>query len=210
MTKSAREAFESYLVDTLKVPHGTIERFDIYHSLLKKWQKQINLTAGNEDIWIRHFLDSVQLAEFIKHKDASIIDLGSGAGFPGLPLAMVGYSNICLVESDKKKTIFLKEVARATHTNIEIKNTRIEALENNKTYDYVTARACAPLHELLNYAFPLVSHGTACLFLKGKKYAMEIEEAKNKWLFDFQVLPSITSDDGVVLTITNLKPRAKQ
>lgn len=208
MKKSAREVFENFLTDNFSVSYETKNRYFLYFDLLTKWQKKINLISDTtpDEIWSRHLLDSVQLGKFIPNRSSTIIDIGSGAGFPGLALAILGYENVTLVESDTKKCVFLKEAARATYTDVAVANMRVENVQK-KSFDIITSRACADLTLLLEYSFPLVSHGTTCLFLKGKKCAIEIDEAKNKWDFDHQTSPSITSNDGVILTITNLRHR---
>ncbi|MGE3714748.1 MAG: 16S rRNA (guanine(527)-N(7))-methyltransferase RsmG [Alphaproteobacteria bacterium] len=204
MTPTPRDLFHNYLIKNFRVSHETLNHFDSYFFLLQKWQKQINLTSHSEEIWERHFIDSVQLANFLPDKKISIIDIGSGGGFPSIPLAILGYDNITMIESDTKKCVFLKEALRVTFSQGNVLNTRIEQVKNTSA-SIVTSRACADLQTLLKYSFPFVSHGTICLFLKGKKYAMEIETAKENWEFDCKFTPSITSSEGVVLTITNIK-----
>ena len=113
------------------VSRETFEKFKIFHNTLIKWQESINLISKTsvENIWERHFLDSAQLYTFIKGVKGNVIDFGSGAGFPGLILAIMGHQKIHLVESDQKKCTFLREVAMLTDVNVQIHNTRIENLE---------------------------------------------------------------------------------
>lgn len=204
MTKSQREIFQNFIIEDLGVSYETMENFDNYYNLICKWQKQINIISNTENIWTRHFLDSVQLSKYISNKNFPIIDLGSGGGLPAIPLLMVGHKNLSLIESDRKKCIFLKEAIRISRTNSAVFNERIENA-NCGPADIITSRACAPLGKLLAYAQRFVSHETHCLFLKGKTFEKEILDAKKDWQFDYKVIPSITSDEGVILSVTNLQ-----
>lgn len=194
------------LKDELKVSHETLDRLKTYHDLLCKWQKKINLISNDtvDHIWDRHILDSLQLLKYIANPDSTIIDIGTGAGFPGMALAMAGYSDVHLVESDGKKIAFLKEVSRVTKTKVSIHHIRIEKFNLPKT-DYILSRACSELNELLSHSINFVSHETICLFHKGKKYSMEIEDAKKNFDFTVKIFPSICDLNGVILQITDLR-----
>ena len=126
MKINSYESFCSHLY----VSRETYERFEIYYETLLKWQKSINLISKStiDTTWVRHFLDSAQLYYFTKSISGNILDLGSGAGFPGLILAMMGNKNISVVESDQKKCTFIREVAMLSDTKINIYNSRIEDL----------------------------------------------------------------------------------
>lgn len=197
-----------FLNSHIPVSRGTGERLKIYHDLLLKWQKKINLIGENTiaDIWNRHFLDSLQLVNYIDDKQKVIVDIGSGAGFPGMALAIYGYSNVHLVESDSRKTAFLREVARITNTKVEIHNRRVEELSNWRNHDLVfTSRACAPLEKLFQLISNFVSHETICLFHKGKNYSIEHEDALLNWQYEISVKPSIADSQSVILRISNIK-----
>ncbi len=201
------DAFD-FLNKHVNVSPETFHRFYLYHDLLVKWQEKINL-IGNDSlpkIWERHFLDSLQLIPLIPKSVKPLIDFGTGAGFPGMVLAMYGIANVHLIESDHKKISFLKEVARITKTDVSIYPERIE---NIKIADVgiIVARALSDLERLLEYSSRYVSHETTCLFPKGKNYAMEIEAAKEKWQFDYKITKSITDKDGVMVIVSNLKRR---
>lgn len=202
-----RDDFENFLKSHLNVSDETIQKFSDYYDLLLKWQSKINLIGNStDDIWSRHFLDSIQIAKFIPQANSKILDIGSGAGFPGMTLSILGY-DITLVESDSKKTTFLSEVNRITKSDAKIFNGRIENfLKDN--FDIISSRACADLDTILEYAYPSVSHGTACIFHKGKNHLKEISEAEKKWCFQFEINPSITDSDGVILKLTNITKRA--
>ena len=134
------------------VSRETFEKLCVFHNTLIKWQKTINLISKDsiKNIWERHFLDSAQLYTHVKGVRGNIVDFGSGAGFPGLVLAMMGKKNIHLVESDKKKCVFLREMAMLTNLEITIHNCRIENLSNLDA-DMITCRALAPLNKLIDY-----------------------------------------------------------
>ena len=174
-----------------------------------KWQNSINLISKNsiKNIWERHFLDSAQLYKFVKGVEGKIIDFGSGAGFPGLVLAIMGKKNIHLVESDYKKCVFLKEIAMLTETDITIHNCRIEDL-NFINVDLITCRALAPLSKLIEYVEIFINKSISesraspkLLFLKGKSYYSEVMELSKIKKISFKEYPSITDVHGKILYI---------
>lgn len=190
------------------VSHETFEQLSIYRDILLKWQSKINLIGPDtvQDIWTRHFLDSLQLATIIPNRNQTICDIGTGAGFPGLVLAIVGYHNVHLIDSDLRKTIFLKEVKRLTSTNVHIHQERIEHVALNKV-DVVVSRACASLDQLFSIAEHVISRETICLFHKGKNYTKELDIALKMWSFDVTVIPSMADPQSVILKISHLSRR---
>ncbi len=192
----------------IPVSRETYDKLSIYHDLLIKWQKRINLVS-NESIdtaWHRHFLDSLQLIKYIPDLSSTMLDMGTGAGFPGMTLAIYGARDMHLIESDAKKITFLREVARLTDTRVTFHNTRIESIKN-LTAKIILSRACSELKSLCKYAHLFVSHETTCLFHKGKNYSKEIEDASKIWSFAHTIFPSVTSDQGVILQLSNLRER---
>lgn len=192
------------------VSRETIELLRVYEKSLHEWQTKFNLVsnASLEDAWNRHFLDSIQLFKFIPEGAKSLCDFGSGAGFPGMVLAVLAaektpYLKVSLIESIRKKTLYLNEVSKITGVNVEILNERIENIKSRQ-FDVITSRAMASLSELLNYTQKFFKKNTTCIFPKGKSYADEIAEAKRLWNFKCDVVPSEQSDEGVILIITNL------
>lgn len=187
------------------VSRETFGRLFLYHDLLLKWQSKINLISNDtiKDVWQRHFLDSLQLLTYIDDKEKNIADLGSGAGFPGLILALMGYKNVHLIESDTRKVAFLREVARITNTQVTIHNCRIEEA-NLPKIDIFTSRACAPLDKLLYLIADKVSRETICLFHKGKNYSTELEESSIRWQYDIVTMPSIVDSQGVIIKLSNI------
>lgn len=186
------------------IPHETEIKLKIYADLLLKWQKKINLVSQSTlgDIWNRHFLDSAQLMQFIA-PNQKIVDLGSGAGFPGLVLAILG-CHVTLIESDQRKCAFLAEVARETGITITLENSRIENVPPQPC-DFVTARALASLHELLGYSEPYLRMGAKCLFLKGDNLLNELTFTERLWHMQYQRHESLTDPKASVLLITEAR-----
>jgi 16S rRNA (guanine527-N7)-methyltransferase len=135
-----------------------------------------------------------------------MIDIGSGAGFPGMVLAIAGARQMSLVESDSRKALFLREVARLCDTGVTIHNSRIEDLVPEQA-NIIVSRACSNIDTLLYYSFPHVSHETICLFPKGKNYSKDIQDAKIRWKFSHRVIPSVTDSEGVILRLTDIEKR---
>jgi 16S rRNA (guanine527-N7)-methyltransferase len=188
------------------VSRETLTNLKIYANLLKKWQAKINLvgSATIDELWTRHMLDSAQLYSLLKPDVKTLVDLGSGAGFPGLVLAIMGVPDVHLVESDIRKSTFLREVARQTKINITIHNKRIEDVKPFPA-DVVTARALANLKNLLGYAERFHSPNMECLFLKGKMYKEELEEAKYVWHIIYKTAISQTSDESSIIIVEDFK-----
>lgn len=192
----------------INVSHETFEKLSLYHDLLLKWQPKINLVGPDtiSDSWNRHFLDSLQLLKYIPDPSKKIIDMGSGAGFPGMALAICGATNVHLVESDGKKISFLKEVARITETKLSIHHSRIEDKPTGEG-DIIVSRALTHINRLLQLSSFFVSHETNCLFHKGRNWSIEIDEAKKHWVFDHTSYPSVTDAQGVVLHLSSIAKR---
>lgn len=184
------------------VSRETVERLTRYADLLVKWQAKINLVGPDTipDRWSRHFLDSAQLFPLIPVHAKRVVDLGSGAGFPGLVLAMMGAPDVHLVESDSRKCAFLREAARITGTPVTIHNKRIEQVAGLAA-DVVTARALAPLDKLLDWALPHLAPGGECLFLKGRGADDELTATAKEWNIALSRIPSLTDPAGLVLQL---------
>ena len=161
-----------------------IENFYKYMNLLLEWNEKMNLTAITEpnEVILKHFIDSLTIANLIE-KDQKVIDVGTGAGFPGIPLSIVKEENITLLDSLNKRIIFLEEVINKLELkNIKAIHARVEEFAKNKkereSYDIAASRAVASLNVLLEYLLPLVKVGGICICMKGSN-TEEIEEAKN-------------------------------
>jgi 16S rRNA (guanine527-N7)-methyltransferase len=195
------------------VSRETEKRLDIYVELLLRWQQKTNLIAPStvSHIWSRHIADSLQLVPLVP--DAKTwIDLGSGGGFPAIPVACVLADKpgamVHLVESNGKKAAFLREVIRATGVPAQVHAERIEkyVADHVNSVDVVSARALAPLKTLCDQAFSLIERGAIGLFLKGLDVESELTEASKYWKLEAERVPSKTSPDGCVVIVRNLKP----
>jgi 16S rRNA (guanine527-N7)-methyltransferase len=185
-------------------------RLETYAALLSRWTRTINLVsqASLRDLWRRHMLDSAQLLPLLPAAPADrrriIVDLGSGAGFPGMVLALLDAGEVHLVESDRRKAVFLREAARETGADVLVHNQRIEDMSPIAA-DVVTARACAPLPKLLKYAYEIPGSvpGTrpCCLFLKGQRADQELTEAGKQWTMLVDSFPSRSDPSGTILRI---------
>lgn len=186
------------------VSREALKRIVEFERLLLKWNKTINLisTRTSNDIMNRHILDSLQLLPFID-RDSKIIDLGSGAGFPGIILSIAGIKDITLIESDSRKTVFLLQSSKLSSNNIRIINDRIENIDNLQC-DIITSRAFAELDLIFEYSSKIKVKNKFLLH-KGAGYKNEIQKAKKHWLFNKTVHDSITSETGKILEITDLK-----
>jgi 16S rRNA (guanine527-N7)-methyltransferase len=187
------------------VSRETSERLERVAELLTKWQAKINLVSAESlrDVWRRHMLDSVQLLRLLPAATTSLADIGSGAGFPGLVLAVLGVPEVHLIEPDQRKCAFLMEAARAAGCSPTIHGKRVEEM-NRLRVDVVTARACAPLPKLLGYAEPLLGANSACLFLKGGRAEEELTEAGKTWSMVVERFPSLSDPSGTILRITQV------
>lgn len=202
---------EAFQVAT-DVSRETLDRLRLYATRLDTWNQAINLVARTtlDDVWRRHFLDSAQLLPLLPPAPADrprvVLDLGSGAGFPGLVLALLGAGEVHLVEADARKAAFLREVARETATEITLHPVRIEALAPFSV-DVVTARALAPLPRLLPLAAPFLGAGGTGLFLKGRTVDAELTGAGKSWMMATDLIASRTDADGRILRLTHLAPK---
>ncbi len=187
------------------VSRETRARLDAFAALLLRWNSRINLVSrGDEaDISSRHIDDSLQLLNLIPSGTQRAIDLGSGAGFPGLVLAIATRIPFDLVESDQRKCAFLREAARATQAPAKVHARRIEAA-NLEPATLITARALAPLKTLLGLAAPLLAKGGVCIFPKGESADREIEEASAAWTMRIERIISRTDRSGVILRISEV------
>ncbi|WP_449232320.1 16S rRNA (guanine(527)-N(7))-methyltransferase RsmG [Azospirillum doebereinerae] len=192
--------------DATGVSRETLERLSAYERLLRKWQPKINLVGPSTlpDLWRRHFLDSAQLYPLLPDAAQVLVDLGSGAGFPGLVLAILGVPEVHLIESDSRKAVFLREAARAAGVTVTVHNKRIETV-NGIEADVVTARALAPLADLFGWSFPFLgSRGTA-LFLKGQALDDELTAAAaSGWTMRIERFDSRSDPTGTILRVSDL------
>ncbi|MDG2242538.1 MAG: 16S rRNA (guanine(527)-N(7))-methyltransferase RsmG [Rhodospirillaceae bacterium] len=184
------------------VSRETLIGLKAYVDTLIDWNSRVNLVARStiEDVWHRHVLDSAQLYQFLPRDASVLVDLGSGAGFPGLVLAIMGVPEVHLIESTGKKASFLRAAADAAGVSVKIHNRRIEALEPF-TADVITARALAPLDKLLSYAQPFTGPHTLHYYLKGQHVGDELTKAHKIWNMKVDRQSSSTDPRGSVLSV---------
>lgn len=189
------------------VSRETRARLDAYVALLTRWQARINLVSPRDlaQIWPRHIADALQLVPLIPPGTPRAIDLGSGAGLPGLVLAIATGIPFDLVESDQRKAAFLREAARVTAAPVWVHADRIESVALAPA-PLVTARALAPLSRLLDWAHPLLAPGGICLFPKGRSVDSELTEATAGWHMQIGRTPSRTDPSATILRISEVVP----
>jgi 16S rRNA (guanine527-N7)-methyltransferase len=156
-----------------------------------------------ENVWDRHILDSAQLLRFIENKNLKFADFGTGAGFPGFVLSILGLREIHLVEKAFRKADFLRRVKLLSQNRVFVHQAKIEELSPME-FDCIVSRALAPLDELLNYTKKFLKKNGYCLFLKGKNLNQEIEEAKKKFQFHYELFPSLTSEESNIIKVSNI------
>ena len=195
---------------TINVSRETLERLDVYAAMLVKWQPAKNLVSNStiEDMWRRHFLDSAQLMPLIHkahgEKPLRILDIGSGAGFPGLVLAIMGVGDVTMVEANGRKCAFMRQVALETDTAVTISNERIESLEP-KVIDIVMSRACATVLQLLHWGEPFLGDNSEFWLLKGSIADEELTNASEHWMMNVERYKSLSGETGVILRLSGVK-----
>ena len=190
-------------------PHVSRETFLLlksYSDLLIKTNEEFNLIGKStiDNIWTRHIVDSLQLLNFIKNYDIELIDVGTGAGLPGIILSIAGIKHVHLVECRDKKVKFLKKAAQISPNKITIHNDRIENLDPIKSNVFV-CRAFAPLNKIFNLCYKQLENSQKIIIPKGQNYKKEINIAKKEWKFNYIENKTITSDESSILIIDNLK-----
>jgi len=193
----------------IDVSRETREKLEIYHALLLKWQRAINLVSSKtiDEAWVRHFADSAQIERIVSRESRIVADLGSGAGFPGLVLAILRPDlNVHLVESDERKCQFLRTVSRETNVDVMVHNSRIEDVKDEIQPDLVTARALADLSSLLDHVVFWTERAPhlECLFMKGVKADEEIGLAKERFSFDAEMHQSVTDSHAHIVHLKNI------
>jgi 16S rRNA (guanine527-N7)-methyltransferase len=190
--------------DAVSAPPDASPALRDFADLLLRWNASVNLIGrGDRDsLWTRHIADSLQLGRIGK-LPARAIDLGSGAGFPGLVLAIAFGIDVDLIEQDQRKAAFLREAARLTGAPVTVHATDIARVAIAPA-PLVTARALAPVAKLLDYAAPLLAPDGACLFLKSRSVDAELAEAGRHWRMQVEQHPSATGPDGVVLRLSGI------
>ena len=201
---------------TYNVSRETYHKFENLVNLLREWQGKFNLVSNNSlaDVWCRHIADSAQLFKYLNDDVKSVYDVGSGAGFPALVMAVMAQElrpeiKFTLIESITKKTLYLNEIKTVLSLdNVTVLNKRTEDLTLPPA-DVITARAVASLDKLLGYVYKFTDKKTKLIFPKGKTYRDEITAANKDWNFKLNVCENQTSHDGVILLLENLRRKSK-
>lgn len=195
------------LLDGLDVSRETIRKLEIYEHQLLQWQRIKNLVAPStlEHLWSRHFEDSIQLLRFAPNA-RNWLDLGSGAGFPGLVIAAALSHRtdgvFTLVESDHRKCAFLRETARAMEVTVNVVHARIEdVVQDLRVAEIVTARALTALPKLLHLAMPQLEKGAIGYFLKGQDVEAELTEDPIFSILQLEFLPCLTNSGGKIVRV---------
>jgi len=210
MSAAARPYGPNEFRDQFDVSRETLDRLDAYAATLRKWQPRINLISNQtlDAIWWRHFADSAQIVEYLRNDERRLVDLGSGAGFPGLVIkAMRPETKVTLIESDQRKVAFLRAAALAMDVKVNVLARRIESLAGDAdrpVADVVTARALAPLPQLLDLAAIWIGDNPRFLLLKGQNVESELISAAKCWTMDLQQIQSVTQSDARLLCIERL------
>lgn len=200
----------SNLANDLNVSRETLEKLQTYGDGLLKWQRAKNLVSNStlDDMWRRHFLDSAQLAPKLRQvfgdKPLTILDIGSGAGFPGLVLDVMGLGTAHMVESNGRKCTFMRYVSRETCSSAQIHAVRVEDLEPFEV-DVITSRACASVSQLLDWAEPFLENAPEMWLLKGEAAQEELTQAQACWSITVSRFESLSDPTGSILRLRDIK-----
>ena len=194
----------------LDVSRETLAALQQYEELVRRWTTAINLVskATLPDLWDRHIVDSAQIFALCPFSATSWADLGSGGGFPGVVIAILAKQlkpdlRVTLVESDLRKATFLRQAAQTLALPVTVRSSRIEVLDPLNA-EVISARALAPLADLLAYADRHLAAGGVAVFPKGARYAEELAEAQKTWAFDVDAQQSLSDADAAILVIRNI------
>ena len=194
------------VIKQYKLTKRQIDLIESYLVKLKNINQKLNLVGSSTlmHVWDRHINDSLQISKFIPNKNSTIIDLGTGGGFPGLVLNIYGYNNILLVDSKFKKIKFIRDFGYENKIEIKTKCSRVENIKNLK-FDFITCRAFAPLVKILDYSPVFSKKNTSLLFLKGRNVKKEINDANKKYTFHHNLFESQSIGGGFILKINTVK-----
>ena len=201
------------LLNAMDVSREALEQLDAYVALLQKWSRAINLIGPQEhdEIWTRHILDSAQLLRHQEDIPDSWLDLGSGAGLPGLVVAILLGDKLQtmrfhLVDADGRKAAFLREAARQLQLPVTVHGERLEDV-NEPPFQMISARAFAPLESLLRLAYRFCNESSTFLLHKGQSVETELKAAQQSWTMNHELLPSLSDPTGHLLRISGLRPK---
>ncbi len=210
MTEQALAVAAAYGAHLARPAAEVAADLDAFVALLVKWQKIQNLVSREtlDAVWTRHVGDSLQVLTLLRPADRSLLDLGSGGGFPAVPLAIAlkgSAAVFTLVEPNGRKASFLRTAARELVLPVTVLDQRAEQIDSRETPDVITSRALAGLPELLALVAPFFGPATRAILHKGREFGEEVEESRARWHFDVIVHQSHTDPRGVLLEIGNLR-----
>ncbi len=194
-----------------RVSRETSERLRQYVALLLNENERHNLIARStvDELWLRHVADSAQLVRFAPRPDSSWVDIGSGAGLPGLVIAILTQGPVTLVEPRKLRADFLQRAAETLGLSPRVTVRAAKAERISGTFDVITARAVAPLDVLLSLSRHLSTDKTLLLFPKGKSAQSELDEARHSWQGSFRLEPSVTSREAAILVASDVRRKGR-
>jgi 16S rRNA (guanine527-N7)-methyltransferase len=194
----------------LNVPRETLDRLEAFAALLREENERQNLVsrASLEHLWGRHILDSAQLLRFAPQQAGSWLDLGSGAGFPGLIVALLHPARVTLVEARKLRADFLRRSAATLGLDVEIVAARAETVPA-RPFDVISARAFAPLDRLLTLGTRFSTEETLWILPKGRNAKSELATSRSSWQGDFRLEPSLTDDEAGIVVARGVRRRRK-
>ena len=209
------EAIEPYATHFTRPIADVAKDMESYAQLLRKWQAVQNLVSREtlDEVWSRHFADSLQVLPLLKTSDHAFLDLGSGGGLPALPLAIALKSpnhHFTLIEPNGRKVSFLRTVARELGLIVTVEGRRSDQVDSRETPvpDVITSRALAALPDLCGWMKPFFAPQTRAILHKGREHVEELAEAATHWDYDVVVTSSDTDPGGVLLTLTNLRAKS--
>ena len=187
--------------DNFKDRKSILEKLNEYKKILISENEKMNLIGRStlEDLDNRHFLDCIQINKYLPYKEKVVMDIGTGAGLPGIILSIIGFHNLHLVEKSPKKSVFLENCKLRLNLNYHVHNKSIADLSNMST-DYITARAFAPIEKIISSTKKLINKKTKFILLKGKTYLTELETINNQKYF-WETHSSITSDQSRIIVM---------
>ena len=193
------------IIDKFNLTSEQSYKIDKYIYEIKEFNKHTNIVGKSTlvDPWNNHISDSIQICNLIDNKQSTILDMGTGAGIPGLILAVNNFTEVSLIDSNLKKIKFVKHVSSKLNIKVNIYHKRIESLGNIK-FDYLVSRALASLSKLFFYSQKLLDSKTILIFLKGKQVKDEINEASEHWKFHHELYKSISDKRGNIVVIRGL------
>jgi 16S rRNA (guanine527-N7)-methyltransferase len=194
----------------MNVSRETLEKLETYEAVVRKWNPKINLVSRNslEHLRTRHILDSVQVFRCLDNPSGHWVDIGSGGGFPGIVIAILASSeapdlSVTLIESDQRKSAFLRSAARECGVPVTVISRRIEQADPQEA-DILSARALADLSLLLEFSERHLKPGGTGVFPKGASWKKEVDNSRQHWRFDAEAITSLTEPDAVVLKVKGI------